>query len=122
MSARERILEYLKIESRNRLVPQVYYELKMHGDEIILMPQDGEKEVIVRDKELLYLLNGFNFDRWRRRYERKDVCVMDGMEWSIRYRYRDCEEKKITGHAMFPNSWYRLLKVIYQLDLKAIDA
>lgn len=62
---------------------------------------------------LLEELKDLHIGEWKKWYE--DTCVMDGIDWSVKFIYADGKKRNFSGSNRFPYNFYKFL------DLMQID-
>ncbi|MBO4920813.1 MAG: hypothetical protein J5372_02740 [Lachnospiraceae bacterium] len=66
--------------------------------------------------ELLEELKNIHMGEWKKWYE--DICVMDGIRWSVVFKYLDGKKRKFSGSNRFPYNFYGFLDV---MQMEAIE-
>lgn len=62
---------------------------------------------------LLEKLKNLHIGEWKKWYE--DICVVDGIQWSVEFKYTDGKKRKFSGSNRFPYNFGGFLDVM-QID------
>ena len=120
-------VEKIEVEYGGFLCGHINLKISFDGDEVktdrvdMIFPLDPEGlnrtyfEGVVRE-ELLDEIRELHMGEWSQNYD--DPCVLDGIQWSVEFKYADGKKRIFEGSNKYPYNFDRFLDV---MEIEPID-